>query len=382
MNHTFSKITALFLTALALSPAFAIAATPASATTQFSKEGIFGCSRNAAALSNSVGGFSARGGVYVPVADYTVELNTGTLVYQQCVLRGIMNRISDSAASSLIKKELGAVNGGNGSPRLYVTNPAQEQLDYGSDPVVLRVLQSRTLDAADPSIAPVIKQAYARFYQTQTRNAQNSLTCPMSNTSAKNFIQSGGRVVDNGTFWTNVIALSYGSCNPLGAFEETKTLIRGRVAARLGELKNELDRGDGYYSVTHIDENGNRIIDTPSSVVRDSTQLAIDAGFMKTLNANDVDQMVGALFAGLSAQILSGPGGLSGITEPIGSQPSYLSQLAAESSAGLRNAISNAATVNINAALAIENAYNQVMNAIGQKLTNTIAQLRGAENQC
>src|SRR5262245_32635129 len=66
----------------------------------FSSQGIFGCSRNAAALSGSVGAFSATGGVYVPVADYTVELNTGTLVYQQCVLRGIVNREAESVNSA------------------------------------------------------------------------------------------------------------------------------------------------------------------------------------------------------------------------------------------------------------------------------------------
>src|SRR5262245_20097661 len=70
----------------------------------FSRQGIFGCSRNAAALSSSVGAFSATGGVYVPVADYTVELNTGTLVYQQCVLRGIVNRQAESANAALVQK--------------------------------------------------------------------------------------------------------------------------------------------------------------------------------------------------------------------------------------------------------------------------------------
>src|SRR5258708_29502499 len=95
------KIAVIFVVALAFP-----AAVFAQANGGFSQQGIFGCNRNAAALSGSVGAFSATGGTYVPVADYTVELNTGTLVYQQCVLRGIVDRESEAANAADISKRL------------------------------------------------------------------------------------------------------------------------------------------------------------------------------------------------------------------------------------------------------------------------------------
>src|SRR3954465_12778069 len=98
------------------------------AAQEFSRQGIFGCGRNAAALSGSVGAFSATGGVYVPVADYTVELNTGTLVYLECVLRGIVDRESESANSAQINKTVQFITSGKDGNPLFITKPANEYL--------------------------------------------------------------------------------------------------------------------------------------------------------------------------------------------------------------------------------------------------------------
>src|SRR6185369_9812443 len=55
--------------------------------------GLTTCDRTGAAgLSSSVGNFGPQGGPYVPVVDYTVELNTATLVYKECVLREIVDQ--------------------------------------------------------------------------------------------------------------------------------------------------------------------------------------------------------------------------------------------------------------------------------------------------
>ncbi len=376
------RVAIISLSFMTFLPSVAFAAgASASASTQFSKEGIFGCSQNAATLSNSVGAFSATGGVYVPVADYTTELNTGTMVYQQCVLRGLVNRMSDSAITTLNKKIITSEETGNdGSPLRSVNRNMEEGLL--TDRIVARDLKNGTLSKADPSIAPAVRHAYAVSYQQETRNPSNVLVCPMRGTNARDFIQSNGTNVSNGDFWNNILALSYDACNPLGAEQQFSNLESARIAAERQAVRDELIYGRGFYGVSHIDENGNRMVDTPSSIVQETTNLAINSGYIKTLNANDVDQMVGSLFAAFSAQVLSGSGGLAGITDPTGSQPSYLNQMTAESSAGLQNAIIGAAVSAVNKAITTEIAYNKALNATAQKLTNAILALRAAQNQC
>src|SRR3990167_9643499 len=55
----------------------------------FSRQGIFGCSQTGS-YSMSVGTLGAMGGAFVPVNDAAVTLNTGYLVFKECVLRGIV----------------------------------------------------------------------------------------------------------------------------------------------------------------------------------------------------------------------------------------------------------------------------------------------------
>jgi hypothetical protein len=121
------------------------------------------------------------------------------------------------------------------------------------------------------------------------------------------------------------------------------------------------------------------------------TTQAIESGFYKTENANDIGQMVGALFAGLGSKIVSDSQGLAGISQPVGGQPSYLDQVAAEASAGLVSTAVNAALTNLNAALTVETAYFKCLTTgkCGQDqygeatdLTNAITNIRTEENQC
>src|SRR3989344_5866575 len=54
------------------------------------------------ALSSSVGVTAVTGGAFVPVNDAAVTLNTGILVYKECVLRNLVNEQRKSATAQLV----------------------------------------------------------------------------------------------------------------------------------------------------------------------------------------------------------------------------------------------------------------------------------------
>src|SRR3989344_6167720 len=85
----------------------------------FMRQGIFDCNLNGA-YAMSVGAMAATSGVYVPVADATVQLNTGIIVYKECVLREVINREKEAAtAGNPRKKGVFALTGRGGeSPNL------------------------------------------------------------------------------------------------------------------------------------------------------------------------------------------------------------------------------------------------------------------------
>ena len=83
----------------------------------FMRQGIFDCNLNGA-YAMSVGAMGATGGVYVPVADATVELNTGILVYKECVLREVIIREREAATAGFARKAIvGGQTGRGGNPK-------------------------------------------------------------------------------------------------------------------------------------------------------------------------------------------------------------------------------------------------------------------------
>ncbi|HVU75602.1 MAG TPA: hypothetical protein VHD38_02080, partial [Candidatus Paceibacterota bacterium] len=87
-------------------------------TLSFQRNGVFGCSLNGS-YSMSVGSLSATGGVYVPVNDAAVTLNTGYLVYKECTLRGIVDRLRENETASLQQSILLAYQRGRAGLPLF-----------------------------------------------------------------------------------------------------------------------------------------------------------------------------------------------------------------------------------------------------------------------
>ncbi|MDZ4227284.1 MAG: hypothetical protein U1D26_02280, partial [Patescibacteria group bacterium] len=182
------NITYIFLLAMLLSPISAGAqeteqnadtgATPSGAAYQFKRQGIFDCNQNGS-YAMSVGALSAIGGAYVPVADSAVELNTGTIVYKECVLREVVNRERESALSALLKQIYTAIQKGrNGNP-LYVQNYGQEILDVSDRAFLYGFLQGTTLTNLNPALQAPITRALAQYYYGERKTTQTeTLTCP------------------------------------------------------------------------------------------------------------------------------------------------------------------------------------------------------------
>ena len=347
------------------------ATTTASAPYQFARQGIFGCNLTGS-YSMSVGAMSAVGGVYVPVNDAAVTLNTGYLVYKECVLRGIVDRERESALAANLKQVNTAVlTARDGNPMFYT---GRNDRVVRADKDNLFFMQNN-LGGLNPAFQQQITRALAQNYLAQSRKPGESFACPY-----------GGdmRRVWNGedTGPEAMAALRDSRCNAVFAYTAAQEARDAYAAEGQAEMMWRLTVNNGFYDVEEVDANNQHIVLTPGSLNSAIMQQAVTSGWRQTENANDIDQMIGALFAGLGTHILSSAQGLRGLMQQIGSQPSYLNQVAAESAAGLRNSAANAAIQILSGALQVERAYNQIVSSIATNLTGTIQQLRTTENQC
>ncbi len=347
-------------------------ATTPSSSYNFQSDGIFGCNQNGA-YAMSVGALSAQGGAYVPVADATVELNTGILVYKECVLREVVDREREAATSALLQKAYQAIqNGRNGGPQ-YVVNQNQEVVSQAIDPTLFAILQGSTLQNMNPAFLSDVKDAVAQTYAAEINSPQNILTCPVQgNLTALETAQPGS------FNWIDFRNEANPACYELGAEGLAQALTDNSTALASGNLSEQWLWGNGYYPQT--DSNGNVI--TPATNVQESFQAQLDSPLTQLQSANDIGQMIGALYAGVTTQILSSNQGLAGLSQSAGGQPSYLSQVETESSQGVQGAADNAALTILNAALQVETAYQQAVQGIASNLTQSIHDLQGAENQC
>ncbi|MDO8514472.1 MAG: hypothetical protein Q7S50_02930 [bacterium] len=362
----------LFILVFALLPLPALAQTDP--PYQYARKGIFDCNLNGA-YAMSIGSMAATGGVYVPVADATVELNTGILVYKECILREVIDRQREAATSAFGKRAIVGVTTGRDGKPLYVVNEGQEILTGAIDSTMLGFLQGEKLKSLNTSLQGPITRTLVRNYDVRTRAPQKILTCPYQGNL---LLVHSGLLPTGVNIWDAVAAAGSAPCDPLSAFYLSEELAGASIARAEQYQQDQWTWGRGYYPVT--DSEGNVV--TPAATVQESFQRILDSPVYQLESANDIGQMIGALYAGMTTQIITNDGGLAGITQGIGGQPSYLDQITQQSSQGLRNAVVNAALNLLAAARQVEATYLQAVNAIGAVLTQTIAQLRSAEEQC
>lgn len=342
----------------------------------FQRQGVFGCNLNGS-YSMSVGALSATGGVFVPVNDAAVTLNTGYLVYKECVLRGIVDRMRESASSALQKQIINAYERGRNGQPLFSQSIPLEQRDV-ADAAVMRSLQDGTLSTVHPAFRSAVMRGVGQGYMAARNAANQNFACPYAGNLGAAL---NGRPV--GSFWEAESAFLNPACSPYHAYVLANTAVMASVQGSINNMMTQLQWGQGTYPRTVVDPvTGETIVVTPASIVQSNTLQALQTGFRQLENANDIDQMVGALFAGITSQVVGDNRGLAGLTQTTGGQPSYLDQVAKESAQGVRDSAVNAAIQILTASRQVEAGYKAAMDAIGTLLANTIDNIRGKETAC
>ncbi len=342
----------------------------------FKNEGIFGCNQTAGANA-SAGTMAAIGGVYVPVNDAAVTLNTGILVYKECVLRPLQDRLRESATSALLKKQYIGIETGREGNKRYVVNIGGE-LQIVDDRAMLTFVTGPALETVHPTYREEIRRALARNFQAETRGTGKQ-ECKY----AGDLNMAVTNPTENEFDFVNFVELRDPSCNLFFAYIEKKNERDAVRAQAIADQMKVWDWGRGFYAVTDNaqDPLSEKILN-PSSVVQESFQQILGSPVRQLESANDIGQMIGALFAGVTTQALTDNQGLAGLAQSVAGRPSYLDQVARESSQGVIGAAVNAALTILNAARQVEGSFLAVMNAIAGNLTQTINQIRGTERQC
>jgi hypothetical protein len=344
------------------------------ATSSLARDGVFGCS---ASKYQNIGSLSAMGGVYVPVNDAAVTLNTGYLVYKECVLDGVVSAIKNDAVAGLQKSVIKAMEQSREGNAQYLKNFNDLQPYMNS--ITVNVITSARSGPMCGAFRSQVTTAYARNYLA-AQGGGSAQSCTFSNPNERVALVSGNAPV-NWNSWNNLIdPRGY----EIGQYYILKTENETALATYNQNIRQMLDWGRGVFPAFNNSQNplGSQVI-TPGFIIADSISQMLGAGTSILLNANEIDQVNGSLQASLTATLVADTmRGLSGLSQSQNGQQSYVDRMAAESAASVRAGAVNAAIAILGAARQIETQYRNAKEGSATALTNAITNLRGYENQC
>lgn len=342
------------------------------------RDGVFGCS---ASKYQNIGSLSAIQGVYVPVNDAAVTLNTGYLVYKECVLDGVVSAIKNDVASGLQRAAINAIETSrNGRPQ-YLTNFEQDLRPY-LDAVTIDLVtggRSGTMCAAFKNTVPT---AVARNYYAMTRDAGKiEVQCPFTGGDAERAAMIAGTQPVN---WNTFMKLVEPTGYLVGAYNLEKNRVDTAVVEYEYNLREQIGWSGGFFPAFDNAANPlNQRTLTPGSVIANSFQRMLGVGTDILVQADEIDKINGSLQAGLQTSIIADTiRGLTGFSRSQNGQPSYLDRMSAESSSAVRSGAVNAALGILAAARQVETTYKSAKEGVANVLTDAIGKLRQAENTC
>jgi hypothetical protein len=341
-----------------------------------SRDGIFGC--RAAQYAN-IGTLTAIGGVYVPVNDAAVTLNTGYLVYKECVLDGVVSAIKNDIAAGLQSGAIRAVETSRGGNRQYYTN--REDLRPDLDAITVEAVTAAKAGTMCSAYKDRVATAVARNYYSATREGASESLCPFISTEAeREAIVSGAQAVN----WSKITALVDPRGYELGAYNIQKSSVDAQIMVYEHDIREQLQWGNGFFPALDNAQNPlNRRVLTPGFNIAQSLQRMLGVGTDILIQADEIDKINGSLQAGLQSSLIADTiRGLTGFARSQNGQPSYLDRMSAEASSAVRANAVNAALAILAAARQVETTYKNAKEAIAAALTDAITKLRQAENTC
>lgn len=364
-------------------PVATTSSTTVTVPTGFSDDGVYGCT---GATGYSVGREQALG-VFVPVSENAVSHNTNILVYKECVLDGIANRMKESMIAFMVKSALtAATEGADGAP-IFVVNVG-DAIESVQQEEFNQFITGDALDAVCAPSREAVRAALAESYATQTHHPESAYACSIPDDRLADVeAMVRGEIPYNNDLYR---LATQPENTPIGQLLLTSLHVNGRLAEATDNARTEWDWGNGYKSRKVCREvpvgNGKTEeyceITTPGHTVAALMDNISQTGLDATKNADEIDELFGSLLSNLHTEILTSAGGLRGITQGINGLTSYLDRIAEDAAARTRTEYTDTGTAFLATTIAVETTYKEARERSEGVLTETKETLVAKENAC
>lgn len=343
-----------------------------------SNNGIFGCLGQGARVAN-VGTTRAVGGVYVPVNDAAVTLNTGFLVYKECILDGMARKIAESGTTELGNQALRAFETGRNGNAQYVRN-FRSDFQPRVDAIIVNGLSDQSTSGLCAAFRNSVRTAVVRNTLAVSRQTNVATRCSLTGSEVdQRALIQGRRGLNN---WNEWFALMEPENTPLGAARLTEQQLAITVLEDDRNTREFLGYSGGVFSAYDTQNPLTQRVVTPGFIIANAITQVTGSGYRQLESANEIDQVVANLWGGLSSRLLTSGSGIPGLFVSTGNQPAYADQMVAETRAAVRASAVNAAVVSLSGSRQSEAAYLTAKQGTASALINAINALRNEEKSC
>lgn len=244
-------------------------------------------------------------GLSVPVADLALQ-------FQEYVLDQLAWDIAKMAISSITDSIVNWINSGFEGNPAFVTNLERYLLDIVDQVIGEFIYGSDLAFLCSPFQLEVRIALALAYYQPYGDEARCTLSDVVSN--IEGFF--AGAYDPRG--WESWFAIATNPHNnPYGALFEADAELSIRIANAAGERLTLLEWGDGFLSEEDCEDEDDSLgcfIINPGSVIEGQLEHALGSGIRQLELADEINEIVGALVGYLARELLTGGGGLFGLS--------------------------------------------------------------------
>lgn len=349
------------------------------------RDGIYGC--NGIARYGPVGQQRAQG-TYVPVSEEAVALNTFILVNKVCVLDAVARNNRNALIAGLERAQIKAINEGGPDGRPRFARDVSGDLYGLAKGVAAEILTNGEFGNMCPSFSTSTQKTIARDWERNINRPYSALACsfPGGRNSQQRFVQ--GSFSEMG--YAGLTALIDPANSADSAYILGSIYIDDSIKAAQEDYLRDLSYGNGFLSSQACEKVpvGNGKYEescgtvTPGRLIADTASYLSLSGNRLVESADEINKMVGTMFANLASQILSSATGFAGTTQSQNGAPSYLDGAVNSAYQAAQTETLTTGVEALQRALTIETTYVSLRTNSKKSLETAKAQIENLEKSC
>ncbi len=247
-------------------------------------------------------------------ANTATAKSTGSIALKELKMDGVFNALAKMVVQGMVRSTVAWINSGfKGSP-MFVTDPGQFLLNIADQEAGRMLYNSEDLNFL---CRPMNIRIALDFYYRSSRN-QLPVQCTLSGALGNvqrfmegNFLAAG---------WPGWLSVSLNPTNhPIGGAFAMERKLETNIAALQNLNIMEWGWARGFLSTKSCDDGPNGKINcrtiTPGDTIASALNYNLTLPAESLISADEINEVVGALFAQLAQQALTGAAGVFGLTD-------------------------------------------------------------------